>query len=125
MDTVDAQTFRPTLDWGREFFHSLAWIGTTFALTAACLLVILVLLARFTEWGRQFWRVTGGYFTGRRSAVVWLLFAMLLLSVVASVRLNVLLTYYVNDLFTSLQVAFQGHGFVIVQPSEGVTVPAQ
>ncbi|WP_460353356.1 ABC transporter ATP-binding protein/permease [Mycobacterium sp. ZZG] len=107
MDTVD-QTFRPTLDWGREFVHSLSWIGTTFALTAVSLLVILALLARFTQWGRQFWRVTGGYFTGRRSAVVWLMFALLLLSVVVSVRLNVLLTYYVNDLFTSLQVAFQG-----------------
>lgn len=108
MDTVDALTFRPTLDWGREFFHSLVWIGQTFALTAVCLLVILVLLGRFTEWGRQFWRVTAGYFTGRHSAVVWALFALLLLSVVASVRLNVLLTYYINDLFTSLQVAFQG-----------------
>lgn len=108
MDTVDTQTFRPTLDWGREFVHSLSWIGTTFALTAVSLLVILALLARFTQWGRQFWRVTGGYFTGRRSAVVWLMFALLLLSVVVSVRLNVLLTYYVNDLFTSLQVAFQG-----------------
>ncbi|KWX56610.1 ABC transporter ATP-binding protein/permease [Mycobacterium sp. NAZ190054] len=108
MDTVDTQTFRPALDWSREFYHSLSWIGTTFALTALCLLVILVLLGRFTEWGRQFWRVTGGYFTGRRSAVVWLLFALLLLSVIVSVRLNVLLTYYVNDLFTSLQVAFQG-----------------
>ncbi|MGP4054748.1 ABC transporter ATP-binding protein/permease [Mycobacterium sp. 4D054] len=108
MDTVDTQTFRPTLDWGREFLHSLSWIGTTFALTAVSLLVILALLAHFTQWGRQFWRVTGGYFTGRRSAVVWLMFALLLLSVVVSVRLNVLLTYYVNDLFTSLQVAFQG-----------------
>lgn len=108
MDTVDTQTFRPTLDWGREFFHSLSWIGTTFALTAVSLVVILLLLGRLTQWGRQFWRVTSGYFTGRRSAVVWLMFALLLLSVIVSVRLNVLLTYYVNDLFTSLQVAFQG-----------------
>lgn len=112
MDTddiqLDTQTFRPTLDWGREFLHSLQWVATTFVLTALALLVILVVLARFTEWGRQFWRVTGAYFSGRRSAVVWLLVALLLLSVIISVRLNVLLTYYVNDLFTSLQVAFQG-----------------
>ncbi|CAN3129114.1 ABC transporter [Mycobacterium sp. smrl_JER01] len=108
MDTVDSQTFQPTLDWGREFFHSLAWIATTFVLTALCLLIVLAVLGRFTEWGRQFWRVTGGYFVGRRSAVVWLLVALLLLSVIVSVRINVLLTYYVNDLFTSLQVAFQG-----------------
>ncbi|PRC45393.1 multidrug ABC transporter ATP-binding protein, partial [Mycobacterium sp. ITM-2017-0098] len=112
MDTEDVprdtQTFQPTLDWGREFLHSLQWVATTFVVTALALLVILVVLARFTEWGRQFWRVTGTYFSGRRSVVVWLLVALLLLSVIISVRLNVLLTYYINDLFTSLQVAFQG-----------------
>jgi vitamin B12/bleomycin/antimicrobial peptide transport system ATP-binding/permease protein len=105
---LDSQTFRPTLDWGREFLHSMQWVATTFVLTALALLVILVVLARVTEWGRQFWRVTGAYFSGRRSVVVWSLIALLLLSVIISVRLNVLLTYYVNDLFTSLQVAFQG-----------------
>lgn len=54
METVNAQTFQPTLDWGREFLNSLQWAATTFALTALCLLVVLVALARFTEWGRQF-----------------------------------------------------------------------
>lgn len=105
---MDTDTFQPTLDWGGEFFNSLRWIATTFALTALALLVILVALARLTEWGRQFWRITGSYFTGRRSGAAWVMLALLLLSVIISVRLNVLLTYYVNDLFTSLQVAFQG-----------------
>lgn len=108
METVNGQTFQPTLDWGREFLNSLQWAATTFALTALCLLVVLVALARFTEWGRQFWHVTGDYFRGRSSAVVWIMLAVLLLLVIVSVRINVLLTYYVNDLFTSLQVAFQG-----------------
>ncbi|MDG4666937.1 ABC transporter ATP-binding protein/permease [Mycobacterium sp. 236(2023)] len=108
METVDTQTFQPTLDWGREFFHSLQWVATTFVLTALCLLLVLAALARFTEWGRQFWRITGDYFRGRHSAPAWALIAVLLLSVIISVRINVLLTYYVNDLFTSLQVAFQG-----------------
>ena len=108
MDTVDTGTFQPTLDWGREYLNSLIWVATTFALTTLCLLVVLVGLARFTEWGRQFWRITGDFFTGRRSAAAWILVAVLLLSVIISVRINVLLTYYVNDLFTSLQVAFQG-----------------
>ena len=69
--------------------------------------MILVAIGRFTEWGRQFWRVTGDYFTGRQSVTVWALLALLLLSVIVSVRINVLLTYYVNDLFTAVQVAFQ------------------
>ncbi|MFB1298390.1 ABC transporter ATP-binding protein/permease [Mycobacterium sp. pW049] len=105
---MNAQTFQPTLDWGGEFLNSLQWAATTFVLTALCLLVILVALARFTEWGRQFWHVTGDYFRGRNSIAVWVMLAALLLLVIISVRINVLLTYYVNDLFTSLQVAFQG-----------------
>ncbi|WP_434085869.1 ABC transporter ATP-binding protein/permease [Mycolicibacterium rufum] len=87
------------------------WVLTAFALSAVALAVVLVLIGRFTEWGRQFWRVTGGYFTGRASLKVWALVGLLLLSVIVSVRINVLLTYYVNDLFTALQIAFsQGAG---------------
>ncbi len=45
MDTediqLDSQTFRPTLDWGREFLHSMQWVATTFVLTALALLVII------------------------------------------------------------------------------------
>ena len=65
------------------------------------------MIGRTTEWGRQFWRITGDYFKGRQSVPVWALFALLLLSTIISVRINVLLSYYANDLFTALQVAFQ------------------
>lgn len=108
---MDTESFQPTLDWSNEWFSSAMWVLTAFALSALALAVVLVLLGRFTEWGRQFWRVTGGYFTGRASLRVWALVALLLLSVIVSVRINVLLTYYVNDLFTALQIAFsQGAG---------------
>ncbi len=108
MDTVSTETFEPSLDWSREWLHSAQWIATTFVLTLVCLLLLLAALGRFTQWGRQFWRVTGDYFKGRGSVSAWLLFGVLLLSTVISVRINVLLTYYVNDLFTALQVAFSG-----------------
>ena len=36
------------------------------------------LLARYTTWGRQFWRVTGDYFKGRQSIPVWALLGVLL-----------------------------------------------
>ncbi|KRE33128.1 multidrug ABC transporter ATP-binding protein [Mycobacterium sp. Soil538] len=108
---MDTESFQPTLDWGREWASSAMWVLTAFALSAVCLGVVLVLIGRFTEWGRQFWRVTGDYFTGRASLKVWGLVGLLLLSVIVSVRINVLLTYYVNDLFTALQIAFsQGTG---------------
>ncbi|MCB0942754.1 MAG: ABC transporter ATP-binding protein/permease [Mycobacterium sp.] len=86
------------------------WILKTYAITAVLSLLVLVLLAKFTLWGRQYWRITGDYFKGRKSIGVWAWVAVLLLSTIISVRLDVLLSYYGNDLFTSLQVAFQGRG---------------
>ena len=76
-------------------------------ITASCLLVVLVLVGRMTEWGRQFWRITGDYFKGRQSAPVWAVVGLLLLSAILVVRINVLLSYYANDLFSALQVTFQ------------------
>ena len=105
---MNTETFQPSLDWSREHINSVVWVLEVFAITAISVLVILTLIGRFTEWGRQFWRVTGSYFTGRHSVPVWTVLAVLLLLTVVAVRINVLLTYYVNDLFTSVQVAFQG-----------------
>ena len=49
--------------------------------------VVLVLVARYTTWGRQFWRITGGYFKGRESVPVWALLGVLLLLVMIDVRI--------------------------------------
>ena len=57
--------FTPTLDWSSEWLTSLWWIAKGWAIAAVATMVILVLIGRFTTWGRQFWRVTGAYFTGR------------------------------------------------------------
>ncbi|CAN5215864.1 ABC transporter ATP-binding protein/permease [soil metagenome] len=103
-------TFSPSIDWSHEWLGSLAWVLETFTITAACLLVVLVVIARTTEWGRQFWRITGDYFRGRPNLPVWALLAVLLVSAVISVRISVLLSYYTNDLFTALQVAFSAGG---------------
>jgi vitamin B12/bleomycin/antimicrobial peptide transport system ATP-binding/permease protein len=102
--------FAPSIDWSHELAHSTLWVLTTFVITAACLLVVLVVIARTTEWGRQFWRITGDYFRGRPSLPVWLALAVLLVSAIVSVRVSVLLSYYTNDLFTALQVAFSAGG---------------
>ena len=58
----------------------------------------------------SFWYVTGEYFTGSASVRVWGTLAVLLASVIAEVRIAVLLSYYGNDLFSALQMAFQGAG---------------
>jgi len=107
---MDTGTFRPSIVWGDELLASTVWVLTAFSITAVCLGVTLVVLGRATEWGRQFWRITGDYFTGRNSLPVWLLVGLMLLSTIVAVRISVLLSYYANDLFTALQVAFSADG---------------
>ena len=101
------EPYKPSLDWGNELVPSLLWILKAWAISAPLTLIVLVLLARFTVWGRQYWRVTGDYFTGRSAVKLWVWLGVLLLSVMISVRISVLLSYFSNDLYTSLQVAFE------------------
>jgi putative ATP-binding cassette transporter len=102
------ETFTPTLDWGNELIASALWVAKAWAISAVCMMVVLALLARFTGWGRQFWRITGDYFKGRQSIPVWLWVGVLLLSVMIGVRLDVLFSYQSNDQFSALQAAVSG-----------------
>ncbi|BCI53498.1 ABC transporter permease [Mycolicibacterium litorale] len=104
------EMFTPTLDWGNELLTSLAWIAKAWVVAAIATLVILALIVRFTTWGRQFWRVTRGYFVGSESVVVWAWLGALLLSVMIGVRLSVLFSYQGNDMLTSFQVVASGVG---------------
>ncbi|MCW1958062.1 MAG: ABC transporter ATP-binding protein/permease [Mycobacterium sp.] len=101
------EPYEPSMDWGHEVVPSLLWILQYWAVAAVVTLLVLFLLSRLTVWGRQYWRITGDYFRGREAVKVWIWLAVLLLSVMVSVRINVLLSYFSNDLYTSLQVAFQ------------------
>ena len=83
----DLKPFSPSIDWSAELLHSLWWLTQAWAITAAITMGVLVLLARFTTWGRQFWAVTGAYFTGRHSVKPWAVLAAMLLSVIVDVRL--------------------------------------
>ncbi|MGH3640814.1 MAG: ABC transporter ATP-binding protein/permease [Mycobacterium sp.] len=105
----DLKPFSPSIDWSNGLVDSLIWIGEAWAITALCTLVVLTLIARFTIWGRQFWVVTGAYFTGRHSIKPWLSLAAMLLSVIVGVRLTVLFSYQSNDLYSAAQIAVQGH----------------
>jgi len=100
------ETFTPSLNWGDELVTSLVWVAKAWAIAAVCTLVISALLSRFTTWGRQFWRITGDYFTGRQSIPAWALLSVLLLSVMIDVRLGVLFSYQINDQFSALEGAF-------------------
>jgi putative ATP-binding cassette transporter len=100
--------FKPSIDWSSALLDSLRWLAIAWVIGAVCLLAVLIAFRYFTPWGRQFWRITHGYFVGRASIKVWLMLGVLLLSVLSAVRLTVLLSYQGNDLYTSVQKAVQG-----------------
>jgi vitamin B12/bleomycin/antimicrobial peptide transport system ATP-binding/permease protein len=102
--------FTPSLDWGGEWLVSLFWIAKAWAIAAVATIAILALIFRFTTWGRQFWRITGAYFTGRESVRIYAWLAVLLLLVIIGVRIDVLMSYYSNDMLTSFQVIAAGVG---------------
>ncbi|WP_102146023.1 ABC transporter ATP-binding protein/permease [Mycobacterium hubeiense] len=104
------EMFTQSLDWSNELIASAIWVAKAWAISAVCTVIVLALLAKFTTWGRQFWRITGDYFTGRDSITVWAFLAVLLLSVMVDVRLSVLFSYQGNDLYSALQTAFSGAG---------------
>jgi putative ATP-binding cassette transporter len=104
------ETFTPSLDWGDELIASAVWVTKAWVFAAIGMVIVCGLLARYTAWGRQFWRVTGAYFTGRPSLPVWGLLGVLLMLVMIDVRLVVLFTYQSNDQFSAMQAAFQGDG---------------
>jgi putative ATP-binding cassette transporter len=69
--------------------------------------VIIALLLRSTTWGRQVWRVSGGFFRGPDAWKVCTLLALLLFFSLFAVRLNVLFSYWSNDFYNSLQFGAQ------------------
>ena len=107
---TDLQSFKPAIDWGHAVPDSVWWIARAWVISAVCVLVVLVVLRFTTQWANQYWRITGGYFTGSRSVRVWLMLGVLLLSVVTVVRLNVLFSYFSKDLYNALETAFTGSG---------------
>jgi putative ATP-binding cassette transporter len=100
--------FTPSYNWGAAPLDSLIWIGKAWVISAICLVAVLITLRYVSVWGRQYWRITRGYFIGPQSVRVWLMLGVLLLSIVFSVRLDVLFSYQGNDLYTGAQTAFEG-----------------
>jgi len=105
---VGPKPFTESINWSTAPMDSLRWLAEAWVVSVVCLLVALVLLRYLTVWGRQYWRITGPYFTGRQAVRVWLMLGVLLLLVLFSVRLTVLFSFQGNDLYTALQKAFQG-----------------
>jgi vitamin B12/bleomycin/antimicrobial peptide transport system ATP-binding/permease protein len=107
---MDLKPFKPSIDWAHALPDSLWWIARAWLISAVCVLIVLVVLRFATRWGGQYWRITRGYFTGPHAIGVWLMLGVLLLSVITGVRLVVLLSFQLKDLYNGLQAAFVGLG---------------
>ena len=105
---MEPKLFEPSIDWDAAITKSVWWLAKGWVIAAVCVLLVLVLLRFVTPWGRQFWRITGNYFTGPQALRPWLQLAVMLLLVLLSVRLTVLFSFQNKDMFTSLQTAFEG-----------------
>jgi vitamin B12/bleomycin/antimicrobial peptide transport system ATP-binding/permease protein len=93
------------LDWSTEWLTSTVWIIAVFVATTIGCSLLIVLLTRYTIWGRQFSRLAFPYFFPRGDDG-WrplLNVLLVLLLAIMSVRLSVLQSYWFNGIYTALQ----------------------
>jgi len=91
------------MDWKNELINSGLWLLQAYVITLVIFSASVWALARFTTWGRQFWSLSGDYFSLRRSWKPILVVAFILLLTLAGVRLEVLFSNWYNTMYTSLQ----------------------
>ncbi|MDI9918677.1 ABC transporter ATP-binding protein/permease, partial [Rhodococcus sp. IEGM 1379] len=91
------------MDWSNAVPDSALWLAKAYAITVVILAITVVLLARFTRWGRQFRRMAWPYFNPRRTPVPMLILAVLLLLNVFGVRVTVLFSYWFKDFYDTIQ----------------------
>ncbi|SDH52307.1 ABC transporter ATP-binding protein/permease [Nonomuraea jiangxiensis] len=89
-------------DWRHEWFASLTWTGVACVATVAGCAVAVWLVTRYTRWGRQFRRLAFPYFDPLRSRGPLLMVVLMLGLTILTVRLSVLISYALNDVFTAL-----------------------
>lgn len=95
------------IDWSTEWLSSLVWLGEVFLATLVGFTLIVGLIIRRTRWGRQFWRLSRDYFIPQgRGYLHWrplLTAALMILLTLAGVRVDVVLSFSNNGLYTALQ----------------------
>ena len=91
------------MNWTQELIDSAIWLSQVYVVTLICFGLTVWFLARRTVWGRQFWQLSGGYFSPRRSWKPILTIAFILFLTLAGVRLQVLFSNWYNTMYSALQ----------------------
>lgn len=91
------------MNWNHELASSGIWILKAYVVTGVLFGLTAWGLARFTVWGGHFWKITGGYFSPKRSWRPILALALILFLTLCAVRLDVLFSNWYNSMYTALQ----------------------
>jgi putative ATP-binding cassette transporter len=95
-----------TFDWNNQVLDSLWWITWVSAVSVIGSAIAGWLILRLTGWGRQFLRLALPYFRPAGTLHSWrplLTVLLMIVLTVAAVRIDVLLTYQSNGMYTALQ----------------------
>jgi len=95
------------MNWHQALQESLSWLAIASFITLIGFIAAATLAIRYTRWGSQFWQLAGPYFTFRRSWRPLLVFAVLLVLTLFSVRMNVLFSFWYNGFYSALQALDQ------------------
>lgn len=91
------------MNWSEEIFTSLIWLVKTFVISGIGFAVVFGAVLKFTQPGRDFMRLSGDYFSWRRSLKPLLLLAGVILFALMSVRISILVSQAMNGIYTALQ----------------------
>ena len=91
------------MDWSQALQESLSWLAVATLVTFTAFAASAALVVRYTRWGRQFWQIAGPYLSPRNSWRPLLVFALLLVLALFSVRMNVLFSFWYNGFYSALQ----------------------
>ncbi|MFJ2982007.1 MULTISPECIES: ABC transporter ATP-binding protein/permease [unclassified Pseudomonas] len=95
------------MNWHQALQESLSWLAIASFITLIGFTAAATLAVRYTRWGSQFWQLAGPYFTFKRSWRPLLVFAVLLVLTLFSVRMNVLFSFWYNGFYSALQALDQ------------------
>lgn len=91
------------MDWSQALQESLGWLAVATLITFISFTAAAALAIRCTRWGRQFWQIAGPYLSPKNSWKPLLVFALLLVLALFSVRMNVLFSFWYNGFYSALQ----------------------
>lgn len=91
------------MNWSEEILTSLIWLVKTFVISGVGFIVVFGAVLKFTQTGREFLRLTGGYFSWQRSIRPIALLCGVIVLALVSVRLSVLISQASNGFYTGLQ----------------------